>query len=212
MPLLDRRKTAVILIVIGLIALAFGLWILVSMFLPPQTQTANTPAAGTQLPVTPRVTAPKTLAAPVIVQGTSTADANAHGTDLLEAANLASDAVSRMGSGTSQDGFMGYDDVLSFGTDNFRTTVQAEQQSMRKLHPAIGATYGVTTRAVSTKVLDGKNGAVKIVIQVKTQRAEDAGDRSRVTNITYWENVVTLLRQANGKYLVDEIASKQVNQ
>jgi len=212
MPLLNRRKTAVLLIVVGLVALGFGLWILFGMFWPAKTPTPGYNAEATPLPVTPRAPVPKTYAAPVIVQGNSTAGEGAHGTDVLEATNRASDVVGRMGSGSSQSGFLGYEDVLLDGTAKFQAVARKEQQDLRSLYPSAGATYGITTRVVSTDLVEGKNGADKIVIKVKTQKAVDAGDRSQTTGIAYWEYQVTLLRQADGKYLVDEITSQQVNQ
>ena len=211
MPLINRRNTAVILIIIGLVALGFGLWILFGMFWPAKTPTSDTNNVA-PLTATPRAPVPKTYAAPVIVQGNSTAGEDARGTDVLEATNRASDAVSRMGSGSSQSGFLGYEDAMIDGTDKFQIQMHKEQQALRNLYPSTGAAYGLTTRVVSTDLVEGKNGADKIVIKVKAQQAADSGDRSQTTDITYWEYQVTLLRQADGKYLVDEITSQQVNQ
>jgi len=214
MNLFQRRNIAILLIILGLIALGFGLWLLISMFLPQNQNGSNMnlPGAGTDLSVTPgNRQAPRTISAPVVVQGTSTPEtAPVKSSDVRDAINLATDVVARMGSGSSQSGFLGYDDVMLSGTARFQDFAKQQRQALQTAHPATGATYGVTTRVVSNKVVSGDEGSDAIMILVQAQRTEDAGDRGLPTSVSYYEYTVTLLRQTDGKYLVDEITYKPV--
>lgn len=213
MNLFERRNIAIVLIILGLIALGFGLWLLIGMFWPQGTSTGpNLPAAGNNLTITPgNKTPPRTISAPVLVQGTSTPESPPiQSSDMREAINFASDAVARMGSGSSQTGFLGYNDVLLMGTTRFQNYVRQEQKDMQTAHPATGPAYGVTTRVVSSKLVEGTDGADKAVVKIQAQTSIDAGDRGNPVSVNYYEYTVTLLRQTSGNYLIDEILGAAV--
>ena len=206
MEIFNRRRIAIALLILGLLLLAFGLWILIGLLWPKQpTQQAGQPQL--QIVQQQQVRQPKTLAMPTNVQGTSTAVQvqQANVPALQEAVRRAESVVSRMGSGTSQDGFLGYDDVMMDGTSRFRNYARSEQNRMRAEHPATGQLYGLTTRVVASKVTEGKEGDNKLVIMIQAQKAEDAGDRAKPTSVSYEEAKVTLLKQADGTYLVDVV-------
>lgn len=208
----QRKIFALILVIIGILAFLFGAWLLYGLLFGKSDSGLNLPGAGTDLNVNSReVPEPQTYSAPVVVEGDSNFDAAARGTDITEAVNLASDTVARIGSGTSQNGFLGYSDALAAGTAKFQAYLESEQLRMKQLHPMQGDLYGVTTRSVSSKVLEGENGAEMIVVLIQTQKAEDAGDRSKPTNVTYEKHEVTLIRQATGEYLIDFIKTESVD-
>jgi len=209
MNILTRRRIAIILIMIGLLALGIGLYIIVSLFLPQKTTTEpNLPKPGTDMTVTAKPKAePKVIALPDVVINTSSQAAIKSSSDVRDAINRASSVVSRMGSGSNQDGFLGYQDAILDATDAFKTYLLKLQSDMKAAHPANGSVYGVTTRVVSADVISGEQGADKIVLKVQTQKAEDMGDRAEPTSITYEEVTVTLLRQSDGSYLVDRVES-----
>ncbi|MFA6447679.1 MAG: hypothetical protein WCW31_05540 [Patescibacteria group bacterium] len=206
MQLFNRRVSAVLLIVLGLALLGFGIWIIASMFFSKAP--VQQPANQTNVYQKP---APKIYAAPVTLTGTSTSPSNAKSSDAQEAVNKASTVVSRFGSGTSADGFLGYSDVMIDGTDNFKTQMLAEQKSMQQAHPVTGPLYGITTRIVSSDVVQGKNGEDKFVVKVSAQKAVDSGDRSKPTLVSYMQYMVMLAKQ-NGTLLVDSISEQVINQ
>jgi hypothetical protein len=214
MEFFNRRRIAIFLLVLGILLLIYGLWILFGL-LWPKKPTAQQPTGPGQVQIVQRAQphVPTTLALPTTVQGTSTAldIQNAKVPALSESIRRAESVVSRMGSGTSQDGFLGYDDVMMDGTYKFRDFLAKEKSKMRELHPATGPTYGVTTRTVSSSVIDGSATSSRIMVRVQAQKAEDAGDRAKPTSITYFEATVTFLKQANNSFLVDEMTFAPVN-
>jgi hypothetical protein len=208
----NRKIFALILIIIGILAFLFGAWLLYGLLFGKSDSGLNLPGAGNDLNVNSRqVVEPQTYEAPVVVEGDSGFTDTSRGTDLTEAINLASDTVARIGSGSSQNGFLGYSDAMPAGTAKFRAYLQAEQLRMKQVHPMEGDLYGITTRSISAKVLEGENGSNEIIVLIQTQKAEDAGDRSKPTNVVYEKNEVTLLRQSTGEYLIDFIKTELVN-
>ena len=208
MPILNRRRMAIVLIVLGLLLLGFGIWTLVGIFWPKQSTTEE---QQRQLQAVQRENAkpaPKTLEMPTTVQGTSTAEqVNAQkAPPLQDAIRRAESVLSRSGSGTNQDGFLGFNDAMQDGTSRFQNFLKSEQQRLIAQHPATGQIYGMTTRIVSSSLVQGKEGDDKVVIKVQAQKVEDAGDRSKPTNVSYIEAAITLLKQSGGGYLVDEMS------
>ncbi|MDD5438024.1 MAG: hypothetical protein PHC70_02665 [Patescibacteria group bacterium] len=210
--LFDRRRMALFLIGFGVLLLAFGIWILAGMLWPkkPADTTGNREPQAIQRDIKPQ---PQTIALVPKVQGTSTAEqvSAQKVSDLQEAKRMAESVVARMGSGTSQDGFLGYDDAMQSGTSNFQAYLKAEQANLRAQHPISGPLYGITTRAVASSVTEGDEGSDKIVVKVQSQKVEDAGDRSKPTNIIYEVATVTFQRQPGGRYLVSDIRFSPAN-
>lgn len=203
MQLLDRRRSAILLIVLGLALLGFGIWIIVSMFIKgPSTQ----PVENT----TYRKPEPRTIALPVKVTGTSTTPVT-QTSDERDALNKAAAVVSRMGSGTSADGFLGYSDVMIDGTESFKAQMASEQKSLQRAHAASGPLFGITTRVISSDISQGKNGDTHFVVTIKAQRTEDGGDRGQPTRVAYIEYSVSLVKQG-GSLLVDSVTEKSINQ
>jgi hypothetical protein len=200
----QKKIFAIILILIGLLALGFGLWLIYSMIFGGEKDDLLLPQAGRDLTVTPRdIPEPQTFQAPVVVQGDSIFDETARGADITEATNRAIFVIGLIGSGTSQNGFLGYTDALAYATPGFKAYLQTQQQQMRQYHPADGDLYGITTKVLSSKILSGENGSQSIVLELQAQVAEDAGDRSRPTKVYYKKFEVTMQRQADGSFLVN---------
>jgi len=208
MEIFNRRRIAIFLLALGVLLLIYGAWILAGL-LWPKRPGAQQPAAPAQIEIVQRAPAhtPTTIALPTNVQGTSTLldVQNAKVPALSESVRRAESVVSRMGSGTSQDGFLGYDDVMMDGTYRFREYLVQEKARMIGSHPAGGPLYGVTTRVVSSSVTEGTAESSRIAVTIQAQKAEDAGDRSKPTGISYIQAKVVFLKQSNGNHLVDEI-------
>ncbi|MBU2566491.1 hypothetical protein KKG46_02930 [Patescibacteria group bacterium] len=211
MKLTTRRNIAILLILIGLVALGFGLWILWQSFFSKPSGDLNLPGKGDLVTTSKDKPEPKIIELPTTIEGTSTLTATDQASDITEAINKARDVIGRMGSGMSQDGFKGYEDALLYGTQRFKTYVLQEQQRMRIEHPAEGPAYGMTTRIVSADLVRGQNGGDEIVVKIQSQVTIDAGDRGKPMSVYYEEKNVTLTRQVNGEYLVDYMETKSLN-
>jgi hypothetical protein len=198
---MQRRTKLILLIVAAAILLAIGIYILIQPFLP------GTPAQPPGLPTgaTPSVTIPSTG-----VTASATPATPAIAPDVKRMEDFASMFVSRMGSGSSADGFTGYDDVLLNATPAYRQTLRAEQAALQTAHPVTGPSFGVSTRVVSTDSSGASSGAQEAVIAVEVQRAEDAGNPSSPTSITYKQADVTLQKQGDGTYLVSSVVWKDI--
>ena len=199
---MERRTKLILLIVAAVILLAIGVYILIQPFLP-----ATTPAQPPGLPTGPSPTAtipptapaaPATPAAPAVPQ------------DVKRMEDLASIVVSRLGSGSSADGFTGYDDVLLNATPAYREILRTEQAALRKAHSATGPAFGISTRVVSVDSRGASSGAREAVIAVEVQRAEDAGNPASPTSVTYKKADVTFQKQADGTDLVASVVWKDI--
>ena len=113
--------------------------------------------------------------------------------------------VSRIGSGSSVDGFTGYDDVLLDATPSERVTLKSEQAALQKDHPPTGPSFGMVTRVVSVDSSGAVSGAQTIAITLQAQRAEDAGNPTQPTSVTYKKATVTFEKQSDGTYLVNGV-------
>ncbi len=204
MNTITRRRLAVILILLGLIALVFGIWTIIGLFLDGGSE-QNLPGVGTPTVKSREQPEPQTFVAPVTVEGDSSATAETPSSDIREAINKAKIVVERMWSGASPDGFRGFEDVQMDGTNRFIGYIKTLQREWQSRYPADGAPFGMTTRVISADVSEGEEGSDRIVIRVQSQRVEDAGNPSEPTAIIYEEHMVTLLRESGEKYLVDEI-------
>lgn len=204
---------AIIMIIIGLAAFIFGAWLLWGLlFGGDEDGGLKLPGAGSDLTVTEReVPEPQTYEAPVVIEGDSEFDATARASDLTEAQNLASDTIARIGSGTSQNGFLGYEDAMNAATPKLQAYLQSEQLRMQNEHPPEGELYGVTTRVIAADVIRGENGSDEIKVELQTQKAIDKGNRAEPVEVIYEKHVVTLLRQPTGEYLVDYITTEELD-
>lgn len=213
MKTIQRRILAIIMIIIGLVAFIFGAWLLWGLlFGGGESRLPELPEAGKDMAVTERdVPEPKTYEAPVMIEGESEFDELATASDLTEARNLAVDTIARIGSGTSQDGFLGYEDAMNSATPKLQAFLRSEQLKMKKEFPTEGELYGITTRVIASDVLEGGNGDDRLVIAIQTQKAIDKGNRAEPVEIVYEKHEVTLLRQADGEYLVDYISTEILN-
>lgn len=191
---MERNTKLLLLIVVGLILLGIGLWILLSPILLPKAQPPQVPATQ-QTIVTPQTTSTAPRVAPTI----SPVAAN-----LKRLEDQAASFISRAGSGSSADGFLGYSDVMTGATPAYRATLLSEQAEMKKAHPATGSAFGLITRVVTSSAKNTALDATVTVI-VQAQQAEDAGDPSKPTRVMYKEATVTMEKQSNGAYLVDGV-------
>ncbi len=212
MQLLTRRRIALFLIILGLLFLIIGAYFLIKQ-LWPQTRTPAVSDQPRDVQIVDRQVEPQTYALPTTVQGTSTAPQVLEQRSFSEQDVLlkAEAVVSRMGSGTSQDGFLGYLDVLIDGTPAFRSDIENQRKQMMEQYPASGPLFGITTITASKALSQGKIGDDKLTVKVLSVRYEDAGDRTKPIVSYNQESLVTLLKQTDGSYLVSQVTTKKMD-
>lgn len=194
---MEKRTKLAIVILVGLLLLLLGLYIFLSPILeerralqPPPLPSSVTPVI-TPTPKPPTPAPQPTPAAPVTPE--------TNGLKILE--NRARNVVERIGSGTSENGFLGYQDALLDATSAGQAALKAEQSRMQAAHPANGPLYTISTRAITSNATKGAFGDATIVFTVDAIQTVNGGTASQTTltkRIT-----VTFAKQSDGSYLVD---------
>ncbi len=196
---MERRTKLGLLILFALLLLGLGLYLIFQPFISERFGSA--PAAPNQ--AVPYI--PPSL--PVIpTEGTTGGVTTPVPDDLRALENRSRTVVERIGSGTSGNGFLGYQDVLTQFTSNGRASILAEQKTLQEQHPASGASYGISTRAAAARLASGASGAEQIVILVEAVQVIDAGDPSKPQSSVGKRADLTFVRQPDGQYLIESIA------
>jgi len=200
---MQKRTKLLILIIVGLLLLLLGLWIFLSPIL--KERAAQQPSAPTQ--GTPYMAQPgQKNPTPGAPQATGTSTAPAPVDAMMELQNKAKSLAERIGSGSSQTGFLGYQDAMLDMTANGKTALQKAQTALQQAHPAQEDLYTITTRAVSSTVTKGKIGDAQITISIETVQTENAGLAGVTPKPSAKRVDVTFVKQTDGSYVADAIA------
>jgi len=210
---MSKRAKLALVIIVGLILLAIGAYFLISPFLTP-SQTEEVPIAEAPGTATLQNMKPAPQKANVPSVATSTpveAPKPRTAEDYLrEMQNRARATVERIGSGSSQNGFAGYQDAFPECTASLKKALLAEQAELVMAHPATGTAFGVMTRSVSSKVVKGTYGDATVVLEIQAIRTEDAGNPRAPTSRKAQQALLTYAKQSDGTYLIDSIAWKDL--
>ncbi len=202
---MQKRTKLAIVLLIGLILLAIGLYFFFSPYLENR-QAAQPPA----LPASTTPTFPKPANKPVVVPATPSGTPTPVA-DLSDVAKLrmlenkARTVVERVGSGSNNTGFLGYEDVALDFTSAGQAVLKAEQAKLVAEHPARAASFGISTRVVSSHIRDAKWGDASILATVQAIQSEDAGNARIPTKSLGKKIEVTFLKQADGLYLIESL-------
>ncbi len=205
---MQRSTKLLIVILAGIILLLLGLYLLLSPYLAQRAaqssgQEYSVPSSATNKPKPSSGNSSGAPTNPTQTQTGTTGQAAAKPNTQLNAENDARAAVERVGSGSSQNGFLGYADEMSEATVAFKAELAKEQLAMQQSHPATGALYGVSTRAVSSNLSKGKVGDATLEVAVQAIQTSDAGDPRKPTGKIGKQIMVSLAKQTDGSYLVD---------
>lgn len=195
---MSRRIKLILLIVATAALLGLGLWLLLTPLIGPPEQPPELPPAVTPSGEVPEIREPVQPPLPTVTQ------------EVRQLENLAVSVVTRIGSGSSADGFRGYEDVLLSATPAMQDALRRERAAMQAAHPADGPAYGVTSRVVAVDRRFARPGEDRVTFVLQVQRSEDAGNPSAPTSVTYHEATVTMAKQPDGGYLVDEIVWQNI--
>ncbi|MCC7357601.1 hypothetical protein IT408_03805 [Candidatus Uhrbacteria bacterium] len=106
----------------------------------------------------------------------------------------------RVYSGSNSDGFTGYSDVAEDFTQNGKNWLRSEQQKMQSAHPMSGTAYGVSARAVSSKLeAEALWSQSKISVTVQVFLREDNGKQYAKKLVWYYT------KQEDGNFLIDSV-------
>jgi hypothetical protein len=109
----------------------------------------------------------------------------------------ATTVTERVFSGSNSDGFSGYEDVAADFTSSGQRWLYSEKQRMQNAHPMSGPAYGVSARAVSSKLAPGATwGTDSIQVTVQLILREDIGTQSAKKISWNFE------KQSDGSYLI----------
>jgi hypothetical protein len=193
---MEKRTKLAILVLIGLLLILLGLYFFFSPYLaeraakqPPKVNQGTPLIQGGQQPYQATTTGltPKATANP-----------------LASIEYRAGAIVERIGSGSSETAFLGYQDATSDMTPSGQATLRSAQAAMVKAHPASGTPYSMTTRVVASHATQGASGDAEIEVTVQAIQSVREGISGTATN-SGKKIIVTFLKQSNGSYLVDSL-------
>jgi len=200
---MEKRTKIALLVLVGLLLFALGVWLFIQPILEqraaqqPPSLTAGSPlivGSGQPTPApaqTPSSTSTQKVPLPV----------NA----MNQLQNRAKSLVERLGSGSSQTGFLGYQDAEPDMTAAGRASILREQGTLQMAHPPKGSVYTLTTRAVSSVVKEGAIGDAKIFISVETIQTENAGLAGVQARPSAKRADIVFLKQGDGGYLAEQV-------
>jgi hypothetical protein len=204
---MQKRTKLAIFILVALLLLALGLYFLLSPFLSkPAAQPPDLPVSGTpQFPAgASQIPEGVATGTPPIPEDLSD-EARLH---MLE--NRARSILERLGSGSSQTGFLGYTDVLLDLTPAGRTYALAEQKKLQAAHPASGPVYGVSIVTVSAHAQQTTWGDSQIKIELQAIQKEDSGNPNDPQRVTGKLVTITFVKQDDGSYLAESFVWSDV--
>jgi hypothetical protein len=197
---MQTRSKLILLITVGLILFILGAWLIYQTFKVTAggvEQTGNLPAATENLPngqgktsqTTPTTSAP---VAPVDSQ-LRTLEDNARA------------SAERIGSGSSQTGFLGYSDALNAVTPELRAWILDEQKKMVAAHPANGPLYTLSTRAVASHAVDSAFGDPRVSVSVQAIQTDNLKTTGQAKQIN-----IVFVKQPDGTYLMGSMEWKDL--
>ncbi|MDD2680548.1 MAG: hypothetical protein PHE20_00410 [Patescibacteria group bacterium] len=196
----NNKKLGIFIIVVGLLLIAA---IIYFIFMPNRTATIETPPVDNN----PLVQLPAVIETSSTTPGdrprykeydlSQEAEHKTNGDDL---AKLASAFAERLGSYSNQSNYSNFEDLNIFMTASMRDWAKNYVENTRRDNPYNGTYYGVTTKAVSTEVVDFNDAQSSAEVVVSTQRREttlDGGENNYQQNLR-----LTFIKEAD-QWLVD---------
>ncbi len=207
---MDKRIKLAFVILCGLLLVGIGLYFIASPILEERRATSPLNLPGEIRPSVARTSQPggavgKTAPAPAKLEPASPETV---ARELLQYHARA--LVERIGSGSNRDGFRGYRDAMLDATKDGRVVLQREQAELQKKHPATGSAFGISTRAVSSQIVEGEFGNARLVMLVQAIQREDAGEPSAPIRAQAKEVRMTYVKQSDETYLIEVLEWKDV--
>jgi len=123
-----------------------------------------------------------------------------HKTNSDDMAKLATAFAERLGSYSNQSNYSNFEDLNIFMTQSMRDWASSYVEKMRAENPYSGSYYGVTTKAVSTEVVNFNDAQGVAEVIVGTQRKEtsiNGGENN------YQQDLRLNFVKESGEWLVD---------
>lgn len=197
---MQKRTRLAIVLLVGIALFLLGVWIFLSPLMQarqaaqPPGLPENANGLESETPTRPREAPVPPMPAP---EAKPTAESG-----MLALQNRARSLTERMGTGTADNGFLGYQDIVIDATANGRLALAAARKAMQVAHPP-GTPYGQTAKAVTAKTESGGFGQATISILMDVYVAENAGVPGQVTATSPHQVTMTFAKQVDGAYLID---------
>ncbi|MFA6514396.1 MAG: hypothetical protein WCT50_03890 [Patescibacteria group bacterium] len=200
----NRKSLGIIIIVLGLIIL--GLIIYFGFFYgnekPQPIVSVEQPAVTAQLPSiveeTPTTTPGDRNRNYQLYDTSKEAEHKINQNDLVKLAEL---VAQRIGSFSNYSNYSNFTDLNLFMTDNMKTWADKYVADLKAATKAGEEYYGITTKAIVSKVVEYNDTAGKAKIVVTTQRRESTG---QTEGKAYNQDIEITLQKVNGDWLVDQ--------
>lgn len=208
---MERRTKLAIVILVALVLLGLGFYLLLSPYFAQKQADQQQEQQATSLPTTGTQNRPPSAANGQIQQQPVTSTAPVVLPNPMRTLERRAKAmVERIGSGTSADGFLGYQDALIDATAAEQEKLREERALLIQAHPMTGPRYGLSTRAVASNITQGNNGDAVIVATVDALQSVDAGNPRMPVQQQAKQILVTFVKQADGSYLIDNLTWSDV--
>lgn len=210
---MSKRALAISLLIftaLAIIGLLIWLFLTYRAAQPPAQQPAPLPSGQTPSTTSvPTSTLTNPPPAPVVIG--SPAENERQAEDALQ--RLAMDFTARMATYSSVDEFVAMKVVYTEASAEVQAYLEAQRKQLIADHPAIGPSWGQTTRSLSSKITSrlpiiGKDTA-EVTVQV--QQIIESPTQPQANKTVYQEAVLSFKRQGTG-WLVTHIAWQPISE
>lgn len=178
---MNKRFLAFLLAVAGLIALGLVVWfvLLPALRRTPTTPTQPTTPTGQTGTQNPAIVTPPTT--PTSEPG-SPEDRERQAQEALKRFSI--DAVARAGSYSNVDGFAALQQAALDATVGRQAELVALRQSLSADHPPLGPSWGLTTKALSARIVSGTPllSSSLAVVTVQAQKTQTESGKASVVS------------------------------
>lgn len=189
---MQRRTSIILLVVAGVLAiLAVLYWALQPVLKKPAPQPPSLPEKSTQEPRGPAKI--PTASAPTVAPTTEVLKEDELQAQIKRKAMV---YASRLGTYSSTDGFASLHDVLVDVTPEWQKTLTAMRDGLQKDHPMYGPSWGMTTKALTAKVVSAPVGS-KTSVRVTVQTTQSVLNAGIVSSTSYQLATMTLAKSGD---------------
>jgi hypothetical protein len=201
----NRKSVGIIIVILGLIILGLIIYFgfLAGREKPQPTPVIEEPFVTGQLPAEPTQDPTVTPGdRPRNEQLYDLSKEKEHKTNQADVAKLAESFSERLGSFSNYSNYSNFSDLNIFMTDNMKDWADNYVKELRANVKNGEEYYGITTVALTSKVVEYNETAGTAKILVSTQRRESTGQANE--GAAYNQDIELTLQRINGAWLVDK--------
>lgn len=203
----NRKTVGITIVILGLLIIALVIYLFIIN--KPQTQEPevvnNTPDGTGQLPSANEgeggVNESTPGDKPRNYQQYDISQEETHQTNEIDLVKLAQAFAERFGSYSNYSNYSNFSDLKIFMTKSMQAWAQNYVADLKTQSQASDEYFGVSTKAVSSQVVEYTEGSDMAVIMVKTVRSENVSQLEDSKN--YNQDIEITLKKVNNDWLVD---------